>query len=147
MQRFRGNVLGMLSMLIIQFLLGMAVNLFDTLTRHHPGANASEFFGGAVQSVFWGLTQGPILLILHVILGLLLAINSAVILIAAFKFPSTATRVLATLGLIGIVAAGFNGASFLNYNHDVNSYLMSVGFALASVVYVQLLYMLPEPAP
>jgi hypothetical protein len=147
MQRFRGNLLGILSMLILQFLLGMGVNLFVTITRHHPGANPPEFFGGAVQSVFWAATQGPVVLILHTILGLLLVINSVVILVGAFRLPSTATRVLASFGVLGIVGAGFNGASFLNYNQDVNSYLMSVGFALAAVVYTQLLYMLPAPIP
>ena len=147
MDRFRRNLLGMLSMLILQFLLGMGVNLFVTLTRHHPGANPPEFFSGAARSVGWALTQGPLLLILHTVLGLLLFINSIVLLVAAFRLPSTAVRVLAGIGALGIVAAGFNGASFLSYNHDVNSYVMSVGFALAAIVYTQLLYMLPASPP
>jgi hypothetical protein len=146
MQRFRVNLLGILSLLIVQFLLGMGVDLSIRITRHHPGANASDFFGGAVQSVFWAVTQGPILLVLHAILGLLLALNSIVVLVEAFRLPSTAIRVLAGLGVFGIIAAGFNGASFLIYDHNVNSFFMSVGFALAVVVYTQLLYMLPPPA-
>lgn len=147
MQKFRGSVLGMLSMLIAQFLLGMAVNLFVTITRDHPGANAHEFFGGAVRSIFWASTQGPLVLILHAILGILLAINSVVVLIQSFRLSSTSTRVFAALGVVGIIAAGFNGASFLNYNHNVNSYLMSVGFALAAAAYTQLLFVLPPVAP
>ena len=142
-QRFRGSLLGMLSMLIVQFLFGMGVNLFVTITRDHPGANPPDFFTGAGQSVFWAATQGPVALIFHAVLGLLLAINSIVILIQAFRLDSSATRVVAALGALGIIAAGFNGASFLNYNHDLNSYLMSVGFALAALAYTQLLYNLP----
>lgn len=143
MQRFRATLLGILSMLIIQFLLGMGVNLFVTITRHHPGANPPEYFSGSLQSVFWALTQGPILLILHVILGLLLFITSVAVLVRAFRLPGLAPRILAGLGTVGIIGAGFNGASFLNYNEDFSSYLMSIGFALAAVVYTQLLYMLP----
>jgi hypothetical protein len=146
MQRFRGNVLGILTMLIVQFLLGMGVNLFITIAPNHPGANPSDFFSGAARSVAWSLSQGPVTLIFHSILGLLLVINSIVVLIRAFQFQSTAIRVLAVLGAVGIIGAAINGASFLNYNHDANSYLMSVGFALAAVVYTQIDFMTPSAA-
>ena len=118
-QRFRTSLLGMLSLLLFQFLLGMAVNLFVTITRHHPGANAGEFFGGAAQSVFWASTQGPIVLILHAVLGVLLMINSVVILVKSLRLGLRSAPVWAIIGAIGIVAAGFNGASFLSYDHDV----------------------------
>jgi len=143
MQRFRGNVLGILSMLIAQFLLGMAVNLFITIAPDHPGSNPSEFFSGAARSVAWAVSQSPVVLILHAVLGILLVINCIVVLIGAFRFPSTALRVLAGLGAAGIIGAAINGASFLNYNHDINSYLMSIGFALAAVVYTQILFITP----
>ncbi|MGH2444034.1 MAG: hypothetical protein ACRDFX_12840 [Chloroflexota bacterium] len=147
MNRFRGNVLGMLSLLIIQFVLGMAVNLFITITRNHPGTNSADFFAAVFQSVVWAVSQGPIVLILHAILGLLLFINSIFILISAYRLPSTAVRVLAVLGTLGIIAAGINGASFLSYNQDANSFVMSITFALAAVVYTQILYMMPALAP
>jgi len=35
------------------------------------------------------------------------------------------------LGFIGVLGAGFNGGSFLNYHEDFSSMLMAVGFALA----------------
>lgn len=131
----------MLSGLIIQFLLGMGVNLFVTIATNHPGANPSNFFSGTGQSVGWSLSQAPVVLIFHSILGILLLINSIVILVRAFQFSSTAIRVLAALGAFGIIGAAINGASFLSYNHDANSYIMSVGFALAAVVYTQILFM------
>ncbi|HZS93257.1 MAG TPA: hypothetical protein VFA78_00530 [Chloroflexota bacterium] len=139
MDRLRGQTRGIVLMLVLQFLLGMAVNLFVTITRHHPGANPSEFFSGAFHSVVWAVSGAPILLILHAILGLLLVLTSIGIVIAAFRAASTGIRVLAVLGFLMILGAGFNGASFLNYNHDVNSYLMSVGFAIAIVCYAQIL--------
>ena len=43
-------------------------------------------------------------------------------------------------GFIGVLGAGFNGGSFLNYHEDFSSMLMAVGFALAMSAYVALLY-------
>ena len=41
----------------------------------------------------------------------------------------------AVLGALFILGAGFNGASFLNYNHDANSYVMALLFAAAVLCY------------
>ncbi len=52
--------------------------------------------------------------------------------------PSARVRawiVASALGFVGILAAGFNGASFLNYGHDFSSFLMALGFVLALCVY------------
>jgi hypothetical protein len=40
---------------------------------------------------------------------------------------------------MAIIFAGFNGASFLKYNLNISSMLMSVGFAVAVVCYVVIL--------
>jgi len=42
---------------------------------------------------------------------------------------------VASLGFIGVLGAGFNGGSFLNYNENFSSMLMSVGFIMAMVTY------------
>lgn len=131
--------------LILEFALGMGLNLFVNITRHHPGAGASNYFSGSAQSVGWGLTQGPALLIIHVLLGLLLFVNAVFILVRSLRFDS-AIWLPAALGFIAVVAAGFNGASFLDYNQDVNSFLMSIGFAVASAAYVWMLFVLPAPS-
>jgi hypothetical protein len=44
------------------------------------------------------------------------------------------------LGWIGVFAAGFNGASFLNYGHDFSSLLMTIGFLLALISYALGIY-------
>jgi hypothetical protein len=46
----------------------------------------------------------------------------------------------AVFGFIGVLAAGFNGGSFLNYNQDFSSMLMAGGLALAVVSYSVGLY-------
>jgi hypothetical protein len=145
-QRLRQQFLGQVIILVVQFLLGTAVNLFVTITRDHPGANPPEYFGGVVQSVTWATLHGPLLLILHSILGLLLVLNAFGLLIRAIR---TRTRNLITVtafGAFGILAAGFNGGSFLNYNENFSSMLMAAFSAIAVVAYAVGVYATERPA-
>lgn len=52
----------------------------------------------------------------------------------------------AVLGALFIVGAGFNGASFVNYGHDVSSLIMAVLWALALTCYLTGLYLAARPA-
>jgi hypothetical protein len=48
-------------------------------------------------------------------------------------------------GAFGILAAGFNGGSFLNYNDDFSSMLMASFSAIAVVAYAAGLYVTAQP--
>jgi hypothetical protein len=111
-QRMRDQFLGTLIFLMIQFLLGMAVNLFVTIPTNHPGANPPEYFGGFVQSVTWAILHGHILVILHASLGLLLVLNALGLLVAAIRVRQRDLITVTAFGLFGVLAAGFNGGSF-----------------------------------
>src|SRR5260221_9007735 len=145
-QRMRDQFLGSLILLIVQFLLGMAVNLFVTIPTDHPGANPPEYFGGVVQSVTWAILRGHVLLITHAILGLLLVLNALGLLIAAIKARARDLITVTSFGLVGVLAAGFNGGSFLNYNQDFSSMLMAAFFAVAVVAYSVGLFVTGRPA-
>jgi hypothetical protein len=134
-QRMRDQFFGSMILLVIQFLLGMAVNLFVTIPTHHPGANPPEYFSGVVQSVTWAILHGNILLILHASLGLLLVLNAFGLLVAAIRTRSRDLIVVTSFGAFGVLAAGFNGGSFLNYNQDFSSMIMAIFFAWAVVSY------------
>jgi hypothetical protein len=121
--------------LLAQFLLGMAVNLFVQIPKNHPGARPPEYFSGAAQSVAWAVSSGPLWLLLHASFGLLLVLGAAAVLALAIASRKTARIVAAAVGLTGVLAAGFNGASFLNYDEDFSSMLMSAGFAVAVAAY------------
>src|SRR5258708_12918074 len=86
-EQMRNQFLGTLIFLIIQFLLGMAVNLFVTIPTNHPGTNPPEYFGGVVQSVTWAILHGHVLLIIHASLGLLLVLNALGLLIPPITPP------------------------------------------------------------
>lgn len=138
--RFRATLAFALGALIVQFLLGMAVNLFVTIPTDHPGANPSEYFGGVVTSVSWAILHGGLWLTLHAAWGLLLVLAALGTLVQAIGLRGGGRITLAALGLVGVLAAGFNGGSFLNYHQDFSSMLMAVGFALGMSAYVALLY-------
>jgi hypothetical protein len=132
----RNQFLGTLVFLIVQFLLGMAVNLFVTIPTNHPGANPPEYFSGVVQSVTWAILHGHILLILHASLGLLLVLNAIGLLLASIRDRARDLIWVTALGLFGVLAAGFNGGSFLNYHQDFSSMIMATFFAWAVIAYM-----------
>lgn len=144
---FRQTLAFALGMLIIQFLLGMAVNLFVTIPGNHPGANPPEYFGGVVTSVTWAILRGGLWLTLHAVWGLLIVLGALATMVQAIRIGGGARITFAVLGFIGVLAAGFNGGSFLNYHEDFSSMLMAVGFALGLTSYVVLLYRRPAAMP
>jgi hypothetical protein len=143
---FRRTLAVALAMLIVQFLLGMAVNLFVTIPTNHPGANPPEYFGGVVTSVQWAILHGGLWLTLHAVWGLVLALASVGALVQAIRLGGGGRITLTALGVVGVLGGGFNGGSFLNYNQNFSSMLMAVGLALAMSAYVALLYRTPAPA-
>ncbi len=47
--RFRAGIAGYLAALVVQFWLGMWVNLFVEIPKNHPGANPPEYFSGSSE--------------------------------------------------------------------------------------------------
>ena len=135
-RELRRTLVGFLFLLQVQFLLGMAVNLFVTIPAKHPGAQPPEYFGGVVQSVTWAILQGPLLLILHASLGLLLVAGAIGVAVRAWQRGGRMIRWTTALGAVCVLAAGFNGGSFLNYNEDFSSMIMAGFLAAAVACYV-----------
>ncbi|MGH7861455.1 MAG: hypothetical protein ACRENM_06770 [Candidatus Dormibacteraceae bacterium] len=136
----RSMALAILILLALQFLFGMVVNLFVTIPKHHPGSNPPEYFGGVVRSVDWAILQGPRWLTAHALLGLLLLLMAIILLVFGARSGRSSLLWTGILGLVGVLGAGFNGGSFLNYHEDFSSMLMSGGFALAVGSYATMLF-------
>ena len=143
-RELRQAYLGTLITLVVQFMLGMATNLFVTVPRNHPGANPPEYFSGVIQSVTWAILHGPIWLVLHAGLGLLLVIFGFRLLVPAIRSRQRFTIVTAPIGAVAMLGAGFNGGSYLNYHEDFSSMLMSSFFAIAVTSYLIGLWALPR---
>jgi hypothetical protein len=140
----RRTTVGLIVALIVQFLIGMLVNLFVTIPDSHPGSQPTEYFAGSFQSVAWAISSGPGLLVAHTILGLFLAIGSLALLVRIRAVGQRRLTIAAALGFLFIVGAGFNGASFLDFNEDYSSMIMATLFAAALMCYVGILSWLAE---
>lgn len=130
----------MLVLFAAQYLFGMTVNLFVAIPDTHPGTDASNYFGGVVQVVAWAIAHGAGFLQLHAALGLLLFLLSLALLALAIASRRRAWVVATIVGLLATLGAGFNGASFLIFNHDFSSMIMATLFLIAVSAYAIGLY-------
>ena len=127
-------------LLLAQFLIGMLVNLFVRIPQVHPGSTGPDYFVRLLQGVPWAVLHGQLTLQVHAALGLLLVLGALMLVVLAVISQRRAWVIASTLGAIGVIGAGFNGGSFLNYGHDFSSMLMALGFAVAIGSYAVGLY-------
>ena len=121
--------LAILIVLIVQFALGISVNLYVTLpAAGHPGH--SSWFGNGV------------LLALHAALGMILVLAAVFVLVRAITARNAALIVTSSAGLVAIGAAFFFGASFTDKLSNGYSLGMAISFAAALACYAIGLYTL-----
>ncbi len=87
--------------------------------------------------MWWGITHGPSLwLTAHALFGLILVAGAFGLLARAIALRSRPLIIAMSFGAFGVLAAGFNGGSFLNYHEDFSSMLMASGFTVAMLSYI-----------
>jgi len=123
-------------LLLAQYLVGMAVNVYVVLPGRHPGSGAGNYFGGAASGVAWVISQGPGWAAAHAAFGLALAVAALASLGLARRQDGRLVTGLSVLGALAIVGAGFNGVSFLDYGHAFSSMIMAGLWALALACYL-----------
>ena len=128
--RLRMSSLGVVAMLIIQFILGVIYSLYGTAPT-------------STKSV--GLFSSPDLA-LHVILGILLVIAAVGQLIRAIGIRHALSLWMSAVGLVSILGAGFAGLGFTGNGASGASLGMSLAFAVALACYVVLVFALPASA-
>ena len=128
-------------LLVIQYLLGMVVNLYVVLPGRHPGAGAHSYFSGAASGLGWVMTRGPGWAAAHAAFGLALVLAALASITLTWRPGGRMARVLSVLGALAIVGAAFNGASFLNYGHDFSSMIMAGLWALALACYLTSMFL------
>ncbi|HEV2412578.1 MAG TPA: hypothetical protein VGS28_02100 [Candidatus Saccharimonadales bacterium] len=143
---FRGMAVRMVVALIVQFFVGLTVNLWVTVPKSHPGAKSSDYFAGVYNGVQWALAHSGIgFLALHVLIAILLIIFSTAFLIAAILKQNRFWIKAFALGDFFIMLAFFNGASFLNYGEQFSSLLMEIFFVCSISTFLATLY-ITKPA-
>ncbi len=145
--RLRRMAFFLLLLLGAQFFLGMWNNLYTSIPASHPGTNAGNYFVGVGEGIVWSIAHSAMLALqLHVILGLLLLLFSILLIVSAYTAGTRVWKIAAPIGAFGILGAAFNGASFINYGHNISSLLMSTGFLIALVAYIIGLYLSVDSA-
>jgi hypothetical protein len=125
--RLRQASLAIVIVLIIQFALGISVNLYVTLpAAGHPGH--ASWFG-----------NGP-LLALHASLGMFLVLAAIFVLVRAIMARNQTLIVTSAAGLVAIGLAFFFGASFTSKLTNGYSLGMAISFAAALACYTIGLY-------
>jgi hypothetical protein len=123
-------------LLLVQYLLGMAANLFVALPGRHPGANASDYFTGSASGLGWVISEGPAWAAAHAAFGLVLVLAALVTVALTWRRGSRAVTATSVFGALAILGAGFNGASFVDYGRNFSSMIMAGLWALALACYI-----------
>src|SRR5215471_10672254 len=114
--------LAILIVLIVQFALGISVNLYVTLpAAGHPG-HASWFGNG-------------VLLALHAALGMFLVLAAVFVLVRAIMARNRTLIATSTAGLVAIFLAFFFGSRFTDKLTNGYSLGMAISFAAALTCY------------
>jgi len=122
-------------LLLVQYLLGMVVNVYVVLPARHPGAAAADYFSGAAAGLAWLISAGSGWAAAHAALGMALAAAAIASAVLTWGRGSRAIAGLLVLGALAVIGAGFNGASFLDYGHAFSSMIMAGLWALALACY------------
>ena len=123
-----------LFMLIVQFGVGIGVNLYVTL----PAAGSGGRPAGQAFSSGPGLA-------LHVVIGLLLVVSAIGLLVQAIMARHGPVIAAAALGLVGIVVAAGQGFSFVHDSTNAASMGMAGAGCVALLCYAVVLYLARPP--
>jgi hypothetical protein len=131
LEAVRGNAFGVVVMLLIQYALGMWVNLYAHLPASDHGKGVFASLGNAVA-------DGPVELGIHAVLGVALLVPAVALLVRAILARLPVILGASLLGLAAIIAAAINGDRFVaTQNNGVSlGMALSAGFALLCYVIV-----------
>ena len=133
----RGNSFGAIVMLLVQYGLGMWVNLYGQLPASDHGASLVTGFTRAVS-------RGPVGLSIHAILGVLLLASAAAALVRAIRIRRSNLIGPAIVGLVAIAVAGLSGARFVGSMTNSASITMALAAAVAIGAYAVILLIPPQ---
>jgi uncharacterized membrane protein YhaH (DUF805 family) len=123
MPSLRYQSIGLICALVVQYALGMYVNLYV------------PFPEGIVGNQLWEFAWSQPALAAHIILAILIFLGSIALCIRAARTRNRTWIWSAFIGLLAIFGAGASGASFIPSQNDIYSYSMALGFIVAIASY------------
>jgi hypothetical protein len=130
----RANALAAVVMLLIQYCLGISVNLYSTLPASDRGKALFASFTSAVGG-------GPLLLSLHALLGTLLLITASAALLRSSRLGTTPPIALSALALVAIIVAWLAGSAFVGHTKNASSLTMALAAAVAIACYAVIIFL------
>lgn len=139
------NSFAAIVMLLIEYGLGVWVNLYGKLPDSDKGVSAATGFGRAI-------TDGPVGLSIHAVFGLLLLATAITALVRSISVRRPGLVVTTAVGLLAVVGAGVSGSSFVGDGANGSSMTMAVlgGVAIgayALVCFLALFLVAGRPVP
>ena len=123
--------LAALVLLLIQYGIGIGVNLYVTV----PAADQGHTISSAISN-------GPGALTVHIVLGLLLILAAAYLVVRAIMARYGGVIVTSVIGLLALVGAAEQGAAFVDKAHASASMTMAILTGVALLCYGISLYLL-----
>ena len=132
--RLRTNSAAICVMLLVQYGLGMGVNLYAQVPAADHGAGVAAALGRA-------LTSQPAVLAVHAVLGLLMLVAGISVLTRAIRARHRRAIAASAAGLAAIAAAAVSGAAFVSNGQAGASMAMAVLTGVALLCYLANLLM------
>ncbi|HEX3462263.1 MAG TPA: hypothetical protein VHT49_15255 [Acidimicrobiales bacterium] len=129
----RANSLAAMVMLLLEFGLGIWVNLYGHLPASDQGKSAFTAFAHAVA-------DGPVGLSLHALLGTLLVVTAAGAVVRTMLIGNRPMIAVAGVALLAILAAWSSGAKFVGNMSNGPSLTMALATAVALLCYAVILF-------
>jgi hypothetical protein len=126
-------------MLLVQYGLGMGVNLYAEVPAADHGT-------GLVAAVGRALTSQPAVLATHTAVGLLMLVAGITVLVRAIRARHRGAIAASAAGLAAIIAAAFSGAAFVSSEQAGASMAMAVLTGVALLCYLANLLMVGPAA-
>ena len=137
----RANSFAAIFMLLLEFGLGVGVNLYATLPTSDQGRALLPAFGNAV-------TGGPVVLAIHALLGTVLLITGVSAVVRASLLRRRALIVIASVSLLAIVVAWLSGSRFVATMANGASLVMALATGVSLLSYALILFISPRlPMP
>jgi hypothetical protein len=130
----RRTSLGMTMALLVQFALGMVVNLYVAVPARDHG-------GGVLTAVGRAFANGPAALAIHAGLGLLILLGTISLLVRAVLSRRRPLIWLSALIVLAVLGATSSGASFVNSGNNGASLGMALLTAVALACLAVILYL------
>lgn len=129
----RPNAFAAVVMLLLEYGLGIWVNLYAKIPASDQGKGIFAAFGAAVA-------DGPVGLALHALLGTLLLVTAAILVIRAVLARKAATIAIGVVALLAIITAWLSGARFTGSGAGGASFTMAMATGVALLCYVAILF-------